>query len=75
MYFFKEYIVVSIHELGIGLNDRDAVRQVLGYLPQEFGVYPRISALDLLEHFAVLKGIPTKDRKAVVEALLQRNNL
>ena len=57
------------------LNDRDAVRQVLGYLPQEFGVYPRISALDLLEHFAVLKGIPTKDRKAVVEALLQRTNL
>ena len=57
------------------LNDRDAVRQVLGYLPQEFGVYPRISALDLLEHFAVLKGIPTKDRKPVVEALLQRTNL
>ena len=57
------------------LNDRDAVRQVLGYLPQEFGVYPRISALDLLEHFAVLKGIPTKDRKTVVEALLQRTNL
>ena len=57
------------------LNDRNAVRQVLGYLPQEFGVYPRISALDLLEHFAVLKGIPSKDRKAVVEALLQRTNL
>ncbi len=57
------------------LNDRNAVRQVLGYLPQEFGVYPRISALDLLEHFAVLKGIPFKDRKAVVEALLQRTNL
>ena len=57
------------------LNDRDAVRQVLGYLPQEFGVYPRISALDLLEHFAVLKGIPTKDRKTVVDALLQRTNL
>ena len=57
------------------LNDRNAVRQVLGYLPQEFGVYPRISAFDLLEHFAVLKGIPSKDRKAVVEALLQRTNL
>ena len=57
------------------LTDKDAVRQVLGYLPQEFGVYPRISALDLLEHFAVLKGIPSKDRKSVVEALLQRTNL
>lgn len=57
------------------LTEKDAVRQVLGYLPQEFGVYPRISALDLLEHFAVLKGIPSKDRKAVVEALLQRTNL
>ena len=57
------------------LRDKDAVRQVLGYLPQEFGVYPRISALDLLEHFAVLKGIPSKERKSVVEALLQRTNL
>jgi ABC-type multidrug transport system ATPase subunit len=57
------------------LRDRDAVRQVLGYLPQEFGVYQRISALDLLDHFAVLKGIPSKDRKSVVEALLQRTNL
>jgi ABC-2 type transport system ATP-binding protein len=57
------------------LKDRDAVRQVLGYLPQEFGVYQRISALDLLDHFAILKGIPSKQRKSVVEALLQRTNL
>lgn len=57
------------------LRDRDAVRKVLGYLPQEFGVYQRISALDLLDHFAVLKGIHAADRKAVVEALLQRTNL
>jgi ABC-2 type transport system ATP-binding protein len=57
------------------LRDRDAVRKVLGYLPQEFGVYQRISALDLLDHFAVLKGIHAADRKSVVEALLQRTNL
>jgi ABC-2 type transport system ATP-binding protein len=57
------------------LNDRDAVRRVLGYLPQEFGVYQRISALEMLDHFAVLKGIASKDRKNVVETLLQRTNL
>ena len=39
------------------LKDKDAVRRVLGYLPQEFGIYPRISALDMLDHRAVLKGI------------------
>ena len=39
------------------LTEKDAVRRVLGYLPQEFGVYPRMSALDLLNHLAVLKGI------------------
>jgi ABC-2 type transport system ATP-binding protein len=57
------------------LRDRDAVRKVLGYLPQEFGVYQRISALDMLTHFAVLKGIPSGERKQVVEALLNRTNL
>ena len=39
------------------LKDKDAVRRVLGYLPQEFGVYPRVSAEELLDHLAVLKGI------------------
>lgn len=39
------------------LRDKDAVRRRLGYLPQDFGVYPKVSALDLLEHFAVLKGL------------------
>ena len=57
------------------LKDKDAVRRVLGYLPQEFGVYPRMSALDMLDHFATLKGIPTGQRKEVVQSLLQRVNL
>lgn len=57
------------------LKDKDAVRRVLGYLPQEFGVYPRISALEMLDHLAVLKGIPAGQRKEVVNALLQRVNL
>src|SRR5215203_2214593 len=39
------------------LRDKDAVRRTLGYLPQEFGVYPKATAEDLLDHFAVLKGI------------------
>jgi ABC-type multidrug transport system ATPase subunit len=57
------------------LKDKDAVRQTLGYLPQEFGIYPRISALDMLDHLATLKGIPGNRRKEVVTALLQRVNL
>ncbi|MCC6462092.1 MAG: ABC transporter ATP-binding protein [Saprospiraceae bacterium] len=57
------------------LKDKDALRRVLGYLPQEFGVYARISAYEMLDHLAVLKGIPGAQRKAVVSALLQRVNL
>ena len=57
------------------LNDKDAVRRVLGYLPQEFGIYPRISAVDMLDHLATLKGILGAQRKTLVEALLQRVNL
>lgn len=57
------------------LNDKEAVRKVLGYLPQEFGVYPRMSALHLLNHFATLKGIPASERKELVDTLLQRVNL
>ncbi len=53
-----------------------ALRQRLGYLPQDFGVYPRISALDMLDHLAVLKGITDKKaRRAVVDSLLQQTNL
>ena len=58
------------------LHDKDAVRRRLGYLPQDFGVYPKVSALDLLDHFAVLKGIvDRRRRREVVEALLQQVNL
>ena len=58
------------------LRDKAAVRRQLGYLPQDFGVYPKVSAEDLLEHFAVLKGLSArKQRREVVDALLQQVNL
>jgi energy-coupling factor transporter ATP-binding protein EcfA2 len=58
------------------LAQKNEVRKVLGYLPQEFGVYPKISALDLLQHLAVMKGIASaRERKEAVEALLQQTNL
>ena len=54
----------------------DRIRRALGYLPQDFGVYPKVSALDLLDHFAVLKGYSkASERKTVVEALLAQVNL
>lgn len=62
-----------------GLNvveNKDAVRRQLGYLPQEFGVYPRISALDMLHHLAVMKGISKAgERREIVDALLKQTNL
>jgi len=58
------------------LNEKDAVRKVLGYLPQEFGVYPKMSALDMLRHLAVMKGITNKtERNQMVDALLNQTNL
>ncbi|NOT74030.1 MAG: ABC transporter ATP-binding protein [Cyclobacteriaceae bacterium] len=58
------------------LTQKEAVRKTLGYLPQEFGVYPKVDALTLLDHLAVLKGIADKkERKSVVEALLHKTNL
>ena len=58
------------------LTQKDEVRKILGYLPQEFGVYPKISALDMLDHIAVLKGVTNKgERKQMVEALLNQTNL
>jgi len=58
------------------LKQKDEVRRILGYLPQEFGVYPKVSALEMLDHFAVLKGIVDgRRRKETVEAILQRTNL
>ncbi len=58
------------------LNDKEAVRKVLGYLPQEFGVYPRTSAIDLLDNLALLKGFENKsERKQMIEQLLVKVNL
>ncbi|MBL4704975.1 MAG: ABC transporter ATP-binding protein [Flavobacteriales bacterium] len=58
------------------LTQPDALRQKLGYLPQDFGVYPRGSAYELLDHLAVLKGIiNSKQRKQLVESLLVETNL
>jgi ABC-type multidrug transport system ATPase subunit len=58
------------------LANPDALRRTLGYLPQDFGVYPRVSALDMLDHLAVLKGHASRgERKATVEALLHQVNL
>jgi ABC-type multidrug transport system ATPase subunit len=58
------------------LRDKAAVRRQLGYLPQDFGVYPKVSAEELLEHFAVLKGLTErKQRRDVVDALLAQVNL
>lgn len=65
--FFQK---IDIHE------DPQALRKQLGYLPQDFGVYPKISAYQLLDHFAVLKGIiDKKNRQEQVSALLQQTNL
>jgi ABC-type multidrug transport system ATPase subunit len=58
------------------LADKQAARQTLGYLPQEFGVYPKVTAEVMLDHFAMLKGVSDKkERKALVEALLRQVNL
>ena len=58
------------------LHNKEAVRRVLGYLPQEFGVYPSVSAEELLDHFATLKGIANgRERKEMVAALLHQTNL
>ncbi|HET9668259.1 MAG TPA: ABC transporter ATP-binding protein [Casimicrobiaceae bacterium] len=58
------------------LRDKPAVRRILGYLPQDFGVYPKVSAEEMLDHFARLKGIaPGSTRRDVVAALLRQTNL
>jgi len=58
------------------LKRKEELRRNLGYLPQEFGVYPRISAQDMLDHLAILKGIGgSKARKELVESMLKRCNL
>jgi ABC-type multidrug transport system ATPase subunit len=66
---------VHLGEIDV-LRQKQAVRRTLGYLPQEFGVYPKVSAEDLLDHFAVLKGITDKsERRRLVTALLEQTNL
>jgi ABC-2 type transport system ATP-binding protein len=58
------------------LTEKDALRRRLGYLPQEFGVYPRVSPQVMLDHLAVLKGVSDrKDRKTLVDGLLVKTNL
>lgn len=58
------------------INNKQEVRKVLGYLPQEFGVYKNVSAEDLLTHLAILKGISdSRERKETVRALLDKTNL
>lgn len=67
----------SIHlgEMDV-LREKEAVRKILGYLPQEFGVYPKVSAERMLNHIAVLKGlVERRERKARVEGLLRQTNL
>lgn len=66
---------ITLGELDV-LKQKDEVRKILGYLPQEFGVYPKVSAEVLLDHLAVLKGISNKkERKELVHALLNKTNL
>src|SRR5580658_6131624 len=57
------------------IADPPALRRTLGYLPQDFGVYPRVSAYDMLDHMAVLKGVAeAKARRETVESLLNQTN-
>ncbi len=58
------------------LREKDRVREMLGYLPQEFGVYPRLTALEMLDHLAVMKGIAGRaERRELVDAMLRQTNL
>ncbi|MES2019606.1 MAG: ABC transporter ATP-binding protein [Pseudomonadota bacterium] len=58
------------------LDEKDEIRRLLGYLPQDFGVYPKVTAYELLDHFAVLKGLSNRARRReVVDGLLQQTNL
>ena len=58
------------------IAEKDATRRLLGYLPQEFGVYPKMSAMDMLHHLAIMKGITRSgERQEIVEGLLHQTNL
>jgi len=66
---------VTLGDIDI-LHDKSKVREILGYLPQEFGVYPKVSSYNMLDHIASLKGISSKgERKDLVESLLTKTNL
>lgn len=66
---------ISFNDINI-LEDKNALRKVLGYLPQEFGVYPNMSAESLLDYFAQLKGITNKtERKTIITEVLNLTNL
>jgi ABC-type multidrug transport system ATPase subunit len=66
---------VRLGEMDV-LREKDQVRRILGYLPQDFGFYPKVSAERLLDHFAVLKGIVDRtERRRLVDALLGKTNL
>jgi len=67
--------IIFLDDLNV-LEEKNEVRKILGYLPQEFGVYPKVSAEVLLDHFAILKGISNKqERKEVIKGLLHQCNL
>ena len=66
---------VTLGDIDI-LNDKDKVRKILGYLPQEFGVYPKVTSYNMLNHIASLKGVSSRgERKDLVESLLTKTNL
>jgi ABC-type multidrug transport system ATPase subunit len=66
---------VRLGEIDV-LRDKESVRRTLGYLPQEFGLYPKAGAEEMLDHFALLKGlVDRRERKEVVGALLRQTNL
>lgn len=66
---------IFLDDLNI-LENKEEMRKYLGYLPQDFGFYPKVSAEDMLHHFAILKGISNKaERKEVCDALLHQTNL
>ncbi len=67
----------TIHMEGLDVvHEKDRLRRILGYLPQEFGIYPGFSAEAMLRHFAVLKGITNaRERKEIVSHILQMSNL
>lgn len=66
---------IFLNDLDV-INQKEEVRKILGYLPQDFGVYPKMTPLDMLNHFAILKGIANRaERQEIVEQLLIQTNL